>query len=146
MSENVKMDWNKLSLADKAVLASIGITEPKSVEKKKYAPKSHNPITVERRLSTRNTAPDEYYVKINDICNCCKTEGKRTGMMTKKKLSDNFLSLVQQEVPEGFVFRQLRIVAVNCINCDQTLGSKTTEELVMIIKTLHNIAATKCLP
>lgn len=146
MNDSTGIKWNDLTEADKAVLKSLGIIEPEVKERKHYAPKSHNPITIERRLSTRNTAPAEYYVKIDDTCNCCKTKGMRIGKMQKKKASDNFLSLVIQDIPVDEKPRHLRITSVNCINCDQELGSKTVEELVTIIKTLHNIAATKCLP
>jgi hypothetical protein len=146
MSANdTTIKWDTLSAADISVLKSLGIERPES-KKKIYAPKSHNPITVARRLSTMNTAPDPYYVKINDRCSCCHSKGVRIGKMGKKKLSDNFLSLIIQEIPEGEIYRTLQITSVTCVSCEEVLGSKTHEELVQIIKTLHGIAATKCLP
>ena len=136
--------WNDLSDTDRELLKLMGIEEPPRKEKKEK--KVFNPITVARRLSTMNTAPEPYYVKIQDRCACCHSKGIRIGRMDRKKLSDNFLSLILCEIPEDEYYKVLQITSVTCIDCDSVLGAKSHDELVQIIKTLHNIAATKCLP
>lgn len=108
--------WNSLSEMDKTILRNLGIT-PEAIKKEKVHKFKQNPITVERRLSTRNTAPDEYYVKIFRNCGCCKTKETVHGKMVKKKPSDTFLSFAPQEIPSGEVFRQLSVQSVTCPYC-----------------------------
>ena len=138
------IDWSTLTSADKAVLLSLGIAEP-SLKEKRVKP-SQNPITLERRMATRNTCPAEYYVKLLSYCNCCKTYDTIYGKMTRLKLSDNCLHLVIQDIPENEIFRQLRLTSVNCAQCDDVLGKLSNEELIKMIKGLHDVCAKKCMP
>jgi hypothetical protein len=140
--ENVMtMDrWNTLSDADKILLKSLGI-EPKVVRAK--AKKVVNPITLERRLSTRNTAPAEYYVQIHSTCGCCRRKTVKEGKMGHKKLSDNYLSFLPMEIPAGEVLKVIKVVSVVCPHCEIELDMLTKDELISMVIMLREAAARK---
>lgn len=135
--------WLLLGEADRIILRNLGIS-PETLKKDKVHTYKHNPITVERRLSTRNTAPDEYYVKIFRTCGCCKTKETTRGKMAKRKVTDTFLSFQAQDIPEGEIFRQLAVQSTTCPYCEDTLMQLSVSELTKIIVTLHEVHARRC--
>jgi hypothetical protein len=141
--ENVMtMDrWNALSDADRVLLKSLGI-EPQVVHAR--VKKVVNPLTLERRLCTRNTAPAEYYAQIQSTCGCCRTKTVKEGKMGHRKLSDNYLSFLETEIPAGEVFKLLKVVSITCHSCETELDKLTKEELISMVMTLRSAAAKKC--
>jgi hypothetical protein len=133
--------WDALTDADRVMLKSLGIC-PQEVKVK--AKKETNPITLERRMSTRNTAGQEYYTVILRTCGCCRTTVRHEGKMMKRRASDSYLSLEFMEIPAGEVFKQQKVVSVVCPDCDKELDKLSKEELIVMVKTLREIAAKKC--
>jgi len=138
MNENVSIDWKHLSEADRVVLKSLGIIEP--TVKKDTVKKPANPITLERRLSTRNTCPAEYYIKMVQICSCCHAKTKHYGHMRRRNTSDNYLSLceMQGEVLELIEFKKSVQITPTCPSCYDILGAKTHEQLIEMVIKLSN--------
>jgi hypothetical protein len=132
--------WDALSDADKVLLKSLGIA-PQVVRTK--AKKVVNPITLERRLSTRNTAPAEYYVQIHSTCGCCRSKTVKEGKMGHRKLSDNYLSFIPLEIPAGEVLKVIKVVSVVCAHCEIELDKLTKDELVSMVIMLREAAARK---
>ena len=134
--------WDALTVFERDLLKTLGVVveEPK----KKYEKKVVNPITLERRLSTRNTAPEAYYMEMHKTCGCCKKKVVISGMMCKRKPTDTFLSLEVMDIPVGEVYKKLTGVSVVCGNCDVELDKLEKSELIAIIKTLREVSAKKC--
>jgi uncharacterized protein with PIN domain len=133
--------WESLTDADRMLLRKLGV-EPQVVKVK--TAKVTNPITLERRMSTRNTAGQDYYVSIHRTCGCCHSKEVHEGKMTKRTPHDSFLSLLFMEIPVGEVFKQLKVVSTVCPKCNVTLAELTKEELIEMVITLREIAAKKC--
>lgn len=132
--------WNTLSEMERGLLKSLGILpEVPKIAKVKVT----NPITIERRNSTRNTAPAEYWLEVNKTCGCCHKQTTQEGLMTKRKPTDTYLSFVMQEIPFGEVFKKIKAVSVVCSDCDIELDKLSKDELISMVKTLREIAAKK---
>lgn len=132
--------WSALSEMERGLLKSLGIApEVPKVAKVKVT----NPITIERRNSTRNTAPDEYYVQIHKTCGCCQKKTTQEGRMVKRRHTDTYLSLLCEEIPAGEVFKMIKAVSVVCNNCDVELDKLSKEELISMVKTLREMTAKK---
>lgn len=140
--EDMTMErWNELSDADRMLLKQLGVCPDEPKERVK---KAVNPITLERRMSTRSTCPaEEYYIKVFKHCGCCGTKTLVHGRMIRKKPSDSFLSLVLVEIPENESFRQIKTTSINCEKCADVLGALSVEELVERVKILHEIKALR---
>lgn len=116
--------WNELSSADQDILRQLGV-EPKIPRK-----------TADEK---KPTCPDEeYFLKITKLCDCCRTKEILTGKMRQLKPHHTYLSYDQSVgIPEGEIFRQKVMRARTCNCCDEVLGQKSQDELVKMVKMLH---------
>jgi hypothetical protein len=132
------VNWKDLTDSDRLVLKSLGIVEP--VAKPKAEKKPANPVTVERRLATRNTCPPDYYVSIVQVCSCCSSRTRMLGHMKKRKLSDNYLSLceLEDEVIEVIQFVKSVQYTATCPSCYDVLSKLTVLELCERLVRKHN--------
>lgn len=133
--------WDALSDSDKMLLKQLGVVYTPDKQKK---PRTVNPITLMRRASTRNSAPEDYYTVIKKTCGCCRKTVLHEGKMTKRKPSDSFLSLLYMEIPAGETFTEMKVVSITCEHCDVELDKLTKEELISMVKTLREVAARRC--
>lgn len=109
------------------------------LEKPKKVKKAKNPITQERLMATRNTCPDEeYYLRLTKVCDCCGSLKVLTGQMRQLKSFHSYLSFDQEiEIPDGEAVKFRRINSLTCGNCEETLMEKSKEELIKMLKGLH---------
>jgi hypothetical protein len=144
MLENVMTmeRWNALTPFEQGLLKRLSVSP--ETPKKHYEKKPTNPVTLERRLSTRNTAPAEYYTEIHKTCGCCHKKVVVEGKMCKRKPSDTFLSLEVMEIPAGEIFKQINGVSVTCGHCDVELEKLEKAELIKMIRNLREVSARKC--
>lgn len=109
------------------------------LEKPKKVKKAKNPITQERLMATRNTCPDEeYYLRLTKVCDCCGSLKVLTGQMRQLKSFHSYLSFDQEiEIPDGEAVKFRRISSLTCSNCEEKLMEKSKEELIKMLKGLH---------
>ena len=109
------------------------------LEKPKKVKKGKNPITQERLMSTRNTCPaEEYYLRLTKVCDCCGSLEVLTGKMRQLKSFHSYLSFDQEiEIPDGEAVKFRRVNSLTCGNCEEKLMEKSKEELIKMLKGLH---------
>lgn len=109
------------------------------LEKPKKVKKVKNPITQERLMATRNTCPDEeYYLRLTKVCDCCGSLKVLTGKMRQLKSFHSYLSFDQKiEIPDGEAVKFRRVNSLTCSNCEEKLMEKSKEELIKMLKGLH---------
>lgn len=122
--------WDKMTKEQQDLLTGLGM-KPERIKKKV------NQLTLERRLSTRDTCPEEYYVKIFKTCGCCHTKTTGIGRMTQLEKT-NFLTFVEGAIPEGEIFRQLAVTHITCHDCTEVLSAIEHSKLVEMYKLMHN--------
>ena len=137
----LREEWNKFSEKDQMLLKQLGIVPEEVKEKKK---KEINPVTLERRLGSMTTCPEEYYIRVFSTCGCCRTKEVREGKMTKVRSVHSYLTFVQQELTEDIeVKKQTKVTSITCPKCEEVLGQMSVTALVMRIKYLNEAQAKR---
>lgn len=131
--------WDALTDIERTLLGNLGV-HPIAPKKEKIT----NPITLERRLSTRNTAPTAYFTQIHSTCGCCRDKVVKEGKMDKRRVTDNHLSFISGEIPDGEEYKRLKVVSTTCTKCDVVLSELSKEELITMVIVLRETAARKC--
>ena len=128
--------WNSLSDADRCLLKQLGI-KPVNQKETVKPKKTMNPITIARRLATKNTCPEEHYVSVKRTCGCCKTVTHSVGKMGKKKDGDNYLSFIEMEIPVGELYTSMKVTSIICGCCEDALSELSKEQLIQLVITLR---------
>lgn len=117
------------------LLKTLGLLD--KPEKKKADKKLS--LGAREKLARTHTCPDEeYWLKLTKVCDCCGTVEVLEGKMRQIKDFHSYLSFdTELEIPEDEIYRVRRITSLTCKSCEIVLEGKSKEELIRMIKSLH---------